>query len=408
MRPYELADVWGAPRREALHVCLRATRAGLLDFSWDLICPHCRGAKVREATLATLKPEAHCDTCQLDFTANFDQSVELTFAPNPAIRAVPPVEYCVGGPQITPHIVAQQKLRAAERRDLVLELPPGRYRVRTAGVAEQHAFRVDPAGAPAADIPLHAKPLDEPVVAPAVTLRLVNDAATPRLAVVERLAWSDQAATAAEVTSLQFFRDLFSREVLRRGEQISVRALTLVFTDLKNSTLLYQTIGDAPAFGRVLTHFEILKIAIDAGGGAIVKTMGDAVMAVFSRPEPALLALRQARRWLARPGEFVPPSGFTAPISTLQPLALKASIHCGPCLAINQNDRLDYFGTTVNFAARLCSLSSGEDLVLSSAVCSDPEVAARLRMERDTIASRSETVRLKGFGETEFEVWRVR
>jgi class 3 adenylate cyclase len=408
MRPYELADDWGAPRREVLHLCLRATRAGLLDFSWDLICPHCRGAKVREATLATLKPEAHCDTCNLDFTANFDQSVELTFAPNPAIRAVPHIEYCVGGPQITPHIVAQQTLRPAETRELPLTLEPGRYRVRTAGVAEQHAFRVEAAGAEVVDIPLQAKPLDEPVVAPDVTLRLVNDSDAARLAIVERLAWSDQAATAAEVTSLQVFRDLFSREVLRRGEQISVRALTIVFTDLKNSTLLYQTIGDAPAFGRVLTHFELLRIAIDAGGGAIVKTMGDAVMAVFTRPEPALLALRQAQRWLAHPEEFTPPPGFTAPVSTLQPLALKASIHCGPCLAINQNDRLDYFGTTVNFAARLCGLCTGEDLVLSSAARQDPEVAARLASAPDAIAALAEPVRLKGFGETSFEVWRVR
>ena len=91
---------------------------------------------------------------------------------------------------------------------------------------------------------------------------MVNADATGHLAIVEHLAWSDQATTAAEVTSLQLFRDLFSREVLRPGEQISVGSMTVVFTDLKNSTQLYQEIGDAPAFGRVLTHFEILKAAV--------------------------------------------------------------------------------------------------------------------------------------------------
>ncbi|HRG08884.1 MAG TPA: hypothetical protein PLJ08_09925, partial [Cyclobacteriaceae bacterium] len=73
------------------------------------------------------------------------------------------------------------------------------------------------------------------------------------------LTWSDQAATAADVTILQVFRDLFSSEVLRAGEEISVGSMTLMFTDLRNSTKLYRDIGDAPAYGRVREHFEVLE-----------------------------------------------------------------------------------------------------------------------------------------------------
>jgi class 3 adenylate cyclase len=91
-----------------------------------------------------------------------------------------------------------------------------------------------------------------------------------------RTTWSDQAATAADVTTLQVFRDLFSSEVLRPGEEIFVGATTLMFTDLRNSTKLYREIGDAPAFGRVREYFEILEQAVAAEGGSIVKTMGDA------------------------------------------------------------------------------------------------------------------------------------
>src|SRR6185436_12925124 len=169
--------------------------------------------------------------------------------------------------------------------------------------------------------------------------------------IIERLAWSDQSTTAAEVTSQQLFRDLFSREVLRQGEQISVGSMTVVFTDLKNSTQLYQDIGDAPAFGRVLTHFEILKAAVAAEDGCIVKTMGDAIMAVFPRSISAVRSMLHAQRWLANPQAFSFPEGISVPPSSLQPLALKAGIHAGPCLAINQNDRLDYFGSTVNITA---------------------------------------------------------
>jgi class 3 adenylate cyclase len=91
-------------------------------------------------------------------------------------------------------------------------------------------------------------------------------------------------ATAAEVTALQMFRDLFAAEALRSGEQISVGTLTVLFTDLKNSTRLYREIGDATAFGRVMNHFDVLKQVIAEEDGAMVKTIGDAVMAVFRQP----------------------------------------------------------------------------------------------------------------------------
>jgi class 3 adenylate cyclase len=416
IRPYALADEWRADRRATLQLFLHATRAGLLDFSWDLACPHCRGAKASQSSLAEVKPQAHCDSCNIDFTANFDQSVELTFIPNASVRAVTRADYCVGGPQVTPHIVAQQSLHSGECRTLPLSLAPGSYRVRTPRLAEQHSFRVAPGSPAAIRVDLGASPVaglsSSPFaghsVAPAGELTIVNVTDAEHLAIVEHLAWSDQATTAAEVTSLQLFRDLFSREVLRLGEQISVGTMTVVFTDLKNSTQLYQEIGDAPAFGRVLTHFEILRAAVAAEGGAIVKTMGDAIMAVFPRPVAALRAMLQAQQHLARPQDFSLPAAVTVPASSLKPLALKAGIHCGPCLAINQNDRLDYFGTTVNLTARLCGLSSGADLILSSALHADGEVAEHLAASTSGLTAARESAKLKGFGDAAFEVWRVR
>lgn len=405
MRPYALADEWRVDRTRLLHLFLHATRAGVLDFSWDLICPHCRGAKPGEPGLGSVRSSAHCDTCDVDFITNFDQSVELTFTPNASIRAVTRPDYCVGGPQVTPHIVAQQRLTPGGRRQFTLGLAPGRYRVRSPQLAEQHAFRVG-TGEPRLRIDLGATSLAESAVAAGGELTLINATGATQLAVVEHLSWSDQSTTAAEVTSLQLFRDLFSREVLRPGERISVGAMTVVFTDLKNSTQLYQDIGDAPAFGRVLTHFEILKAAVAAENGAIVKTMGDAIMAVFPRPLAALRALLHAQQWLADPASHALPEGITVPPSSLKPLALKAGIHRGPCLAINQNDRLDYFGTAVNTTARLCALCSGTDIVLSNAVRQDGEIASFLGAD-PTLQAQTEQVRLKGFGEINFEICRV-
>ena len=92
---------------------------------------------------------------------------------------------------------------------------------------------------------------------------------------LERTVWSDLASTAADVTALQVFRDLFATEVVRPGEEISIGSVTLMFTDLRDSTRLYRKIGDAPAFGRVREHFEILGKSNAEEGGGIVKTMGD-------------------------------------------------------------------------------------------------------------------------------------
>jgi class 3 adenylate cyclase len=207
------------------------------------------------------------------------------------------------------------------------------------------------------------------------------------------LAWGDQAATAAEVTALQIFRDLFSSEALRPGEQISVGTLTVIFTVLRNSTQLYREIGDATAFGRVMNHFDVLKKVIAEEDGALVKTIGDAVMAVFRRPAAALRAMLSAQEMLA------------APATGAAPLTLKAGLHTGPCIAVTLNDRLDYFGSTVNMAARLESLSTGNDVIISRALYDDPEV--RELIAEENLQAAPFEITLKGFQEERFELWRI-
>ena len=113
------------------------------------------------------------------------------------------------------------------------------------------------------------------------TILFDNSLNEEQFIVMERLTWADHAVTAAEVTTLQQFRDLFAEEALRPGDQISVGSLTILFTDLCDSTRMYREIGDAPAFGVVMNHFDVLVEAVSSEGGAIVKTIGDAVMAVF-------------------------------------------------------------------------------------------------------------------------------
>jgi class 3 adenylate cyclase len=142
----------------------------------------------------------------------------------------------------------------------------------------------------------------------------------------------------------------------------------------------------------VVGHFDVLREAIAREGGAVVKTLGDAVMAVFRRPVGALQAMRDAQLALAHPG------------GGERPLALKVGIHTGPCIAVTLNDRLDYFGSTVNAAARLVGLSRGDDAVISEAVRADPEVVAAVA---EGLALERLDAELKGFDDDRFELWRV-
>jgi class 3 adenylate cyclase len=396
IRPYELADRWDEPRRPVLEACLLGTRHGLLDMQWDLLCPLCRGPQESSSSLSEISSKLHCDTCRIDFTVNLDRFVEITFKPNASVRRSEIKDYCMGSPQRTPHVVVQQLLAPHTKRSVALPLEKGSYRLRTLELPGEQLITVAADGAEIATSRIVDRVSgDELKLAPRTTLQLENESDAEQLFILERMQWSDQAATAAEVTALQIFRDLFSSEALRPGEQISVGTLTVLFTDLRHSTQLYREIGDATAFGRVLNHFDVLKKAIAEADGALVKTIGDAVMGVFRDSASALKAILMAQQVLADP-----PEGTA-------PLTLKAGMHSGPCIAVTLNDRLDYFGSTVNMAARLEGLSTGHDVIISRPIFDDPDVRELINSSDSDLQAVPFEIMLKGFEERRFELWRV-
>ncbi len=395
IRPYALADAWNVPRRQVLELALQATRLGLLDFRWELLCPMCRSARAQVRSLAETTKEVHCEACNIDYRADFERSVELTFQPNPSIRLIEAaLEFCYAGPAAAPHVLVQQLLQPGEARVVRPQLVPGHYKIHTLALDGEQIWNAAAGGLPELQVAIsEAGWSDETVVSLQPTIHLINQTQEEQLVLLERTSWSDHATTAAEVIVLQRFRDLFSQEALRPGEQIFVGTQTIVFTDLRGSTQMYRTIGDAPAFGIVMDHFEVLRAAIVAEGGSIVKTIGDAVMAVFRQPAAALRAMLQAQMLLAQ--------GPNA-------LTLKIGLHTGPCIAVTLNDRLDFFGSTVNLAARLQGLSEGDDIICSQAVYQDPEIKMYLTQQGQGVEITSFQTSIRGFAEDCFMLWRVR
>ncbi len=388
IRPRALARRWGETPRAVIEACLAAVHEGLLTLRWDLVCPRCRGAKLTATSLDQLPQGAHCSSCNIDYDRDFTRNVEVTFEPSSAVRPLGSGSYCLASPLLSEHIKVQQHLEPGAAMTLAVDLPDGDYRART----------VEPGGA--ADftaaggrIPEIALTDGDPVLGAAdeagrLTAR--NDGSAPRTLVVEDRRWAADALTAHEATTMQAFRDLFAGAALRPGDQVGIARIAFLFTDIKGSSDLYNRVGDARAYGVVREHYAVLTRAVREHDGCVVKTIGDAVMAAFTDPAAALdaaLAIRDEIAAFNR--QIADEAGSEVAI------IVKLGLHCGPCIAVTLNDRLDYFGRTVNLAARLQNESEGDDIVVSEALAAEPGVAERLAR----LAPVAETAQVKGFAE---------
>lgn len=395
LRPFALADTWKADRLEVLRLMLHATRCGLFELRWELMCPNCRVPKDEVGSLSDLPARFHCEICGISYGTTFDQSVELRFSVHPAVRAASDHVYCIGGPLRMPHIAAQQYLEPREERRLAIAAAAPLH-LRSVGSTSRLGIVPGPAKGRTEMVMLtyadgrwtgpHSLTAGDMLSLPdGAALSLRNQTAAPVLAVLEDAAWSADATTAAEVTTMQEFRDLFSSEVLAPGQQHGIRHVALVFSDLKGSTRLYEGIGDAAAYSRVNRHFDFIKQAVTRLNGSIVKTLGDGVMCVFQQLDNALQAAIQMQQEV----------GSWCQLQRIDPpLVLKLGVHVGPAISMTANDRLDYFGRTVNIAARLGDQSHGNDVVMLREVFD--QVASRITPDHENVAAEPFKTRLRG------------
>lgn len=365
IRPLALASQWDMPQKDVMRLCLYAAKEGILTMSWDVICPHCRGVRQEAGTLGDLPRKSSCDACEIEFENNSEESIEITFHVHPSIRSVPRVFFCSAEPARKTHIKLQQYLRAGAEFPAQIPLEEGRYRLRMQGTGAAGSLVVK-RDAPAADLVWEAG--GAPVKAeagPLVQLRLVNRSDRPQTFTLERNDWDKGILKPAMLFNLQEFHDLFSAEYISLDLQLELGEQTILFTDMVGSTRFYAQAGDSKAFALVKRHFEEVYASVRDGGGAVIKTIGDAVMAAFSDPLDAVKTAVSLQKSFHGVRED-------------SPIRLRVSVHTGPCIGVNLNSGIDYFGTTVNVAAKLQAQAGAQQVVLSDRLFQAPGIAAWL------------------------------
>lgn len=362
----ERARAWGLDEDVLLRVCLHATRAGLLELSWDVICPHCRGATNGSSALGDLPGHGECEVCGIDFSTGAAESVEITFHVHPSIREVPRRTFCSAEPATKEHIRVQQRVPAGGEAVVTPRLGPGRWRLRLHGEKRYGLLDVG-AGA---DVPEElvwrsSEAPREIAAGTAPPLRLVNDTAEDRTFIIEASQWADAALRPGKLLSFPEFRDLFAQEYLADDVQLAVGEQTILFTDVVGSTAMYAERGDPAAFVEVKRHFTEVFALVRSHRGALVKTIGDAAMVAFCDPLDAVRAAQAIQRSFGSDGG----------------VRLRVSIHTGSCLAVKLNAGIDYFGNTVNLAAKLQSLVGAGEIVVSEATYAASGVSPWLASE---------------------------
>ncbi|MCP3462029.1 adenylate/guanylate cyclase domain-containing protein [Bradyrhizobium sp. CCGUVB23] len=393
---------YGFDEERVISAFLHSARLGLFDLSWNVLCPGCGGVLGAHTTLKALRPDDyHCALCACGYKASVDEAVEVSFTVSPRVRRIAAHDpdllsvwdyfkqmFWSSGVDFNKESFATL---ANEVTLDTLELPAGEKATMSLQLPNDFIIVFEPVTHAAHFIDVQGEPTKErqqlaimynKVQAPTGTttlrpgplrLSLDNQAGVRVLPTVfiaaealhHLIGKRKPFLTAKRMLSNQTFRDVFKADNLNIDQRLQITSLTFLFTDLKGSTALYERVGDLAAFDLVRAHFHALLEIIASEKGAVVKTIGDAVMATFVKPEDALVAGLRMRSAME---ELNKKRGSAD-------LVLKIGIHEGPCLAVMLNERQDYFGRTVNIAARVQSVSMAQEIHITGPVLDAPAVA---------------------------------
>jgi class 3 adenylate cyclase len=428
---FDFACRYNLSEERAIDLFLHASRLGLFDLSWNLLCPGCGGVLDANATLKTVRREQYnCALCAAGYEPTLDEMVEVSFTISPRLRPV-----AGHNPQTLPLLEYYRQMYWSSGIELpnqdyqqymeqmwldAVDIPAGERVILSLQLPAEFVIVFEPVTHAAHFIDVKGEPTRERQELSVVfnklraptgktemrpgPLRLTLDNRTdqrvlPTVCVAgdhlhSMLGRRKRFLTAKQLLTNQTFRDVYRTDTLDVDQRLKITSLTFLFTDLKGSTEMYERVGDLAAYDLVRAHFHVLNEVVAMQSGAVVKTIGDAVMATFPTPDRGLAAALRMRDAMRR---------LNAERGA-EDLTLKIGVHEGPCLAVTLNERLDYFGQTVNIAARVQNLAETRSIFATEPVVGHPE-ASRLLGERGLEAVPQHCT-LRGISET-FKVYEI-
>jgi class 3 adenylate cyclase len=403
---------------------LHASRLGIFDLTWNVLCPGCSGVLGAHDTLKQLRPEDyHCGLCAAGYQASVDDQVEVAFTVSPKVRRI-----AAHDPHTLPSWDYWRQIFWSSGIDIsegsferlvneatleAIELAPGEKAVVSLQLPAEFVIVFEPVTHSALFLDVKGEPTKEKqsasmvfdgVHAPTGTiemrpgplrLTLENQSGNRVLpsvwiageALHNLLGKRKPIVTAKRILANQTFRDVYKADNLNIDQRLKITSLTFLFTDLKGSTALYERVGDLAAFDLVRAHFRALLEIIASEAGAVVKTIGDAVMATFVRPEQAVAAGLRMRKAMDALNDQ----------RGTQDLLVKIGIHEGACLAVMLNERQDYFGQTVNIAARVQGQATERAINATEPVVHSPAVMELL--SKAGLSPAEKSVQLRGIAD---------
>jgi len=388
---------------DMLRTFLYATKLGLFDLNWDIHCPSCHGIPDYHKHLMGLKKTAHCDLCAINWDLDIEEQVEVTFTVNPDIRKI---EYAGWADRrdFASKMQFLDDILNRENRDFTIGACVYKNETQTFGANFEHGryiYYMPSHMELGGFLEVSSTPSKEEqnfclaasstgkfdiqrinAFAGRINLTVTSDYPEMNGFLVKPVAPRKNWVSAAYVMSQQEFRDLFSAEFLSPETSFGIKNITLMFTDIKGSTELYEKLGDPAAFSAVKEHFRVMIDIIRKHEGGVVKTIGDAVMAAFPVNFNAVAAACEIQ------------SLFASCVFRKGEIKVKIGLHKGSVIAVTSNKSLDYFGRAVNIAARVQGRSDANEVVMTEAVISDP--AVKNYFAAHNVETREHEVNLKG------------
>lgn len=348
----KIATIIKVPYETLLDASKTLVDEGYLTLSWDVVCPHCRGVRAENKSAVDIDYLNSCDACEIEFTIDSVESVEIIFHPTAKIREVKKVVYCAAEPAKKSHIKLNQRIQPNESRKFNLSLPEGNYRARTTKSFKPISLQLRK-GSGKVEAFWDGSFQEEIVLSPNFEFSVSNPFQEEIVLTIEEAWWEKDLIFPGEILSHPSLRELFTNDHLKLGVKLNVGNQVILFTDIVGSTPFYKSSGDVKAFKAVQDHYQEVSSIIKSHRGAVVKYIGDAVMAAFLDLASAFECSVELHR------KFHPYREDT-------PIKLRSSLGLGPVLCANINVGLDYFGNTVNQAAKIQKWAGSHEIAISS------------------------------------------